>query len=133
MNNQVVSQETAKKAILYCRSAAGDRAELQSQSEALTVYAKANGLSAIRTILESGEMDALTYNNFRLQAKYREFDVLIVPELEVLGNSPIEITHEINFLNENGVKVMSLKDGELNAETLPNIFRSKFRLVPRNR
>lgn len=129
MNNQVVSRETAKKAILYCRSVAGDRAELQSQSEALNVYAKANGLSAILTILESGKMDALTYSNLRLQAKYREFDVLIVPELEVLGNSPIEITHEVNFLTENGVKVVSIKDGELNAETLPNTFRKGFRLV----
>lgn len=129
MNNQVVSRETAKKAILYCRSVAGDRAELQSQSEALNVYAKANGLSAIRTILESGKMDALTYSNFRLQAKYHEFDVLIVPELEVLGNSPIEITHEVNFLNENGVNVVSVKDGKLNSTTLPILFRKMFRLV----
>ena len=74
-------------------------------------------------------MDALTYNNLRLQAKYREFDVLVVPELEVLGNSPIEITHEVNFLAENGVKVVSVKDGELNVETLPNAFRKGFRLV----
>ncbi len=129
MNNQAISKETAKKAILYCRSVAGNRAELQSQSEALSVYAKANGLSAIRTILESGKMDALTYSNLRLQAKYREFDVLIVPELEVLGNSPIEITHEVNFLIEHGVKVVSIKEGELNAETLPNTFRKGFRLV----
>ncbi len=118
-----------EKAILYCRSVAGNCAELQSQSKALTEYAKANGLSAIRTILESGTMDALTYNNLRLQAKYREFDVLVVPELEVLGNSPIEITHEVKFLNENNVKVVSIKDGELNAETLPSTFRKGFRLV----
>ncbi len=129
MNKQVVSKETAKKAILYCCSVVGARVELQSQSEALTAFAKANGLSVIRTILESGTMDALTYNNLRLQAMYREFDVLVVPELEVLGNSPIEITHEVNFLAENGVKVVSVKDGELNAETLPNTFRKGFRLV----
>ncbi len=132
MNNQVVSRETTKKAILYCRSVVGDRAELQSQSEALTAFAKANGLSAIRTILESGTMDALTYNNLRLQAKYREFNVLVVPELEVLGNYPIEITHEVNFLTENGVKIISLKDGELNVETLPMIFRKGFRLVKKS-
>ena len=125
--NQVVAIK--EKAILYCRSVAGNRAELQSQSEALTEYAKANGLSAIRTILESGTMDALTYNNLRLQAKYREFDVLVVPELQVLGNSPIEITHEVKFLNENNVKVISIKDGELNAGTLPCTFRKGFRLV----
>ena len=125
--NQVVAIK--EKAIQYCRSVAGNHAELQSQSEALTEYAKANGLSAIRTILESGTMDALTFNNLRLQAKYREFDVLVIPELEVLGNSPIEITHEVNFLTENGVKVVSIKDGELNAETLPSAFRKGFRLV----
>ncbi len=129
MNNQVVSREIAKKAILYCRSVAGNRAELQSQREVLTEYAKANGLLPIRTILESGTMDALTCNNFRLQAKYREFDVLLVTELDVLGNSPIEITHEVKFLNENNVKVISIKDGELNAETLPSTFRKGFRLV----
>ena len=125
--NQVVAVK--EKAIMYCRSVTGNRAELQSQSEALTEYAKANGLSAIRTILENGTMDALTYNNLRLQAKYREFDVLLVPELEVLGNSPIEITHEVTFLAENNVKVISIKDGELNAETLPGTFRKGFRVV----
>ncbi len=129
MNSKITSNEKSKKVILYRSSVVGNRAELQSQSEALTAFAKVNGLSAIRTILESGTMDALTYNNLRLQAKYREFDVLVVPELEVLGNSPIEITHEVNFLAENGVKVVSVKDGELNVETLPNTFRKGFRLV----
>lgn len=132
MNSKVTSNEKVKKAILYCRSVAGDRAELQSQNEALTIYAKTNWLSVIRTILESGKMDTLTYNNLRLQAKYREFDVLLVPELEVLGNSPIEITHEVNFLTENGVKVVSIKDGELNIETLPSTFRKSFRIVSHN-
>lgn len=132
MNSKATSNEKVKKAILYCRSVAGDRAELQSQSEALTIYAKANGLLVIRTILESGKMDTLTYNNLRLWAKYREFDVLIVPDLEVLDNSPIEITHEVNFLTENGVKVVSIKDGELNAETLPSTFRKSFRIVSHN-
>ena len=59
----------------------------------------------------------------------REFDVFVVPELEVLGNSPIEITHEVNFLTENGVKILSLKDGELNVETLPMIFRDRKSVV----
>ena len=86
-------------------------------------------LSAIRTILESGKMDALTYNNLRLQAKYHKFEVLLVPELEMLGNSPIEITHEVTFLIENGVRVISLKEGELNVETLPITFRKGFRFV----
>ena len=132
MCSNVDKNGKATKAILYCRSVMGDRAELQSQSEVLTEYAKANGLSEIRTILESGKMDALTYNNLRLQAKYHEFDVLVVPELKVLGNSPIEIAHEVNFLTENGVSVVSIKDGELNAETLPSTFRKDFRIISNN-
>ena len=40
--------------------------------------------------------------------------------------------HEVNFLTENGVKILSLIDGELNVETLPMIFRRGFRLVKKS-
>ena len=129
MNGQVAIREKEKRAILYCRSVKGNYADLQSQSKALSGYAKANELSVVRTYLESGTMDALTYNNLRLQAKYREFEILLIPELEVLGNSAIEITEEVNFLTENGVKVLSIKDGELNIDTLPSVFRKCFHIV----
>lgn len=79
--------------------------------------------------LESGDTDSLTYRSLRLRAKYREFDNLLITGLSVLSNSAIEITHEVSFLNENGVKVVSLKDGELNVETLPQIFRKGFKIV----
>lgn len=128
MNEQVAIKNNEKRAILYCRSAKGDCAELQSQSQVLDEYAKFNGLSVVRTYLESGAMDALTYKNFRLQAKYHEFDILLVPELEMLGNSAIEITEEVNYLADNGVRVVSIKDGELNADTLPPLFRQLIRL-----
>ena len=78
-------------------------------------------------------MDALTYHNLRLQARYHEFDELLITELVVLGNSSIEVTEEIRFLVENGVKVLSLKDGELNIETLPSAFRKNFRLAKHNK
>ena len=45
------------------------------------------------------------YNNLRLQAKYHEFDELLITKLAVLGNSSIEITEEIGSLVANGVKV----------------------------
>ena len=72
-------------------------------------------------------MGPLTYNNLRLQAKYHEFDELLITEIAVLGNSSIEITEEINYHVENGIKVLSIKDGELNIETLPSQFRKRFR------
>ena len=128
MNGQVAIREKEKRAILYCRSVKGNYEDMQSQNKVLSEYAKANGLSVVRTYLESGKMDALTYNNFRLQAKYREFEVLLVSKLEMLGNSAIEITEEVSFLMDNGVKVMSIKDGELNIKTLPILFRKLLRL-----
>lgn len=131
MNNQAVSRDTKKRAILYCRSLENDSAQQQRQSDKLHVYAKEQGFCVTETFMASGTMDPLTYHSFRLRARYREFEILLVTELDVLGNSAIEITHEINFLNENGVKVISLKEGELNSETLPQIFRKNFRLVSR--
>lgn len=128
MKNQVAREENETRAILYCRSANGDHSELQEQKGILDNYAKANGLAVVRTYIESGTMSALTYHNFRLQARYHEFDELLIAELSVLGNSTIEITEEISFLVESRVKVLSLKDGELNVETLPNVFRKNFRI-----
>ncbi len=126
MKDRIVKEVKKTRAILYCRSAKGDNSELQEQKEVLDNYAKANGLAVVRTYIESGTMGALTYHNLRLQARYHEFDELLITELAVLGNSSIEITEEISFLVASGVKVLSLKDGELNVETLPNLFRKYF-------
>lgn len=128
MKNLVANEERETRAILYCRSAKNDNAELQEQKAVLDNYANTNGLAVVRTYMESGTMGALTYNNFRLQAKYNEFDELLITELSVLGNSSIEITEEISCLVDNGIKVLSIKDGELNVETLPSVFRKYFRL-----
>lgn len=128
MNNQVAREGNKTRAILYCRSANGDRSELKEQKDSLDNYAKTNGLAVVRTYIESGTMDTLTYHNLRLQARYHEFDELLITDLSVLGNSSIEITEEISFLVSSGVKVLSLKDGELNSGTLPSLFRKRFRL-----
>ncbi len=127
MKDRIVKEVNKTRAILYCRSAKGDNSELQEQKEALDNYAKANGLAVVRTYMECGAMGTLTYHNLRLQAKYHEFDELLITELAVLGNSAIEITEEIGFLVENGIKVLSIKDGELNVNTLPCLFRNGLR------
>lgn len=126
MNNQVGNKEREMKVILYSRSANGNNAELRKQKEVLDEHVKANGLTVFRTYLESGTMSALTYNNLRLQVKYHEFDELLITELAVLGNSSIEITKEVGFLVEKGERVISIKDGELNVEILPKVFRKYF-------
>ncbi len=129
MEKQVTSEEREARAILYCRSAKGNNSELQEQKDLLDEYVKENGLAVARTYLESGTMSTLTYNNLRLQAKYHEFDELLITELTVLGNSAIEITEKISYLVSSGINVISLKDGELNVETLPSAFRKNFRLA----
>ncbi|MDE7071605.1 MAG: recombinase family protein [Clostridia bacterium] len=128
MKYQIAKEDNKTRAILYCRSAKGDNTELQEQKVLLDEYVKENKLVVVRTYMESGTMGELTYHNLRLQAKYHEFNELLITELSVLGNSSIEITEEISFLVASGVKVLSLKDGELNVETLPSVFRKCFRL-----
>ncbi len=126
MKDRIVKEVNKTRAILYCRSAKGDNSELQEQKDVLDNYAKAKGLAVVRTYIESGTMGALTYHNLRLQVRYHEFDELLITELAVLGNSSIEITEEISFLVASGIRVLSLKDGELNVETLPSMFRKDF-------
>lgn len=133
MKNQVVGKEIETRTILYCRSANGDNTDLQKQKDLLDEYAKANGFVVVCTYMESGTMGALTYKNLRLQARYHEFDELLITELAVLGYSSIEITEEISYLVENGIRVMSIKDGELNVKTLPSVFRKNFRLAKLDR
>ena len=128
MKEQIAKEWDKTRAILYCRLANGDHSELQEQKDVLDDYAKAKGLAVVCTYIESGTMGALTYHNLRLKARYHEFDELLITELAVLGNSSIEITEEISFLVANKVKVLSLKDGELNVETLPHVFRKYFRI-----
>lgn len=122
------AKNNGTRAIAYCRSETMDK--LEQQEKIILLYAKEQNLSVTETFKESGSVTgSLTYHSLRLRAKYREFDILLITELDILGNSAIEITHELNFLAENGVKVVSLKDGELNVETLPIAFRKSFWLV----
>lgn len=132
MNEQAVKSK-GTRAIVYCRALVGNEEELSRQEKSVSEYAEMQGYDVKETFLESGERtDSLTYHSFRLRAKYREFDILLISALATLGNGAIEITHEVNFLNENGVKVVSINDGELNAETLPQTFRKGFCLVGHN-
>lgn len=130
MNEQAV-KAGVMKAILCCRAASGDREAIQRQEKMLSEYATDRDYTVTETFIGYGAMDSMIYHSLRLRAKYHEFDILLIAGLDVLGNGAIEITHEIDFLNRNGVKVLSLQEGELNSETLPQIFRSKFKLVER--
>lgn len=140
---------TANRRVNYHKYIAKMRKAYQGKIESRAIVMDSDFFYALEDVMEEKGYDSVVHHQFekstveqskvlyalfredslRLRAKYREFDILLVAELEVLGNSPIEITNEINYLAENGIKVLSLKDGELNGEALPVAFRKNFRLV----
>lgn len=52
-----------------------------------------------------------------------------LPTINIFGRTPIEITEEIKFLENNGVKVISLSEGEISVENLPLVFRRQFKVI----
>ena len=60
-----------------------------------------------------------TLGPVRRRAVWKEYEILFIPTINVLGRNPIEITEEIKFLEDNGVKIRSAEEGEISAETLP--------------
>ena len=47
----------------------------------------------------------------------------------MFGSTPIEITQEIQFLEKNGVTVVSAKEGKITVESLPSVFRRQFKVT----
>lgn len=47
----------------------------------------------------------------RRHAVWRDYEYLLIPTINIFGRTPIEITEEIKFLKNNGVKVISLSEG----------------------
>ncbi|MDE5721847.1 MAG: recombinase family protein [Clostridia bacterium] len=121
-----------ERVVILCRSEKKDSSEIWAQERFLNEYAKCNDKIIVRIYREYGKAEMqfnTTLWDLRRMAMYKEFDVLIMPCLATFGGTPIEATSEIRFLNENGVKVVSLQEGELNFDTLPLIYRKMFCLV----
>ncbi len=115
------------KAVVYCRG--NTQKELDLQYEGLRTFAERNGYHIVRTVTEFGDLDNMTWRNLRVMARYREYDILLLDTLDVLNASPENITEEIRHLSQNGVSVVSVKDGTLTTENLPELFRKRFKVI----
>ncbi len=115
------------KAVVYCR--ANTQKELNLQKLELSLYAKHNGYHIVRTISEFGRLDDMTWRTLRIMARYREYDILLIDTLDVLNISPENITEEIRYLSKNGVSVVSIKDGTITTDNLPELFRKRFKVI----
>ena len=115
------------KAVVYCRG--NTQKELDLQYEKLRTFAKRNGYHIVRTITEFGDLDDMTWRTLRIMARYREYEILLLDTLDVLNISPENITEEIRYLSQNGVLVMSITDGTITTEKLPEVFRKRFKVI----
>ena len=115
------------KAVVYCRG--NTQNELNLRYRELRTFAENNGYSIVRTISEFGQLDDMTWRTLRLMARYREYSVLLIDTLDVLNTSPENITEEIRYLSANGVSVVSMKDGIITTENLPELLRKRFKVI----
>lgn len=115
------------KAVMYCRG--NMQKELKLQYEELRTFAEMNGYHIVRTISEFGDLDDMTWRTLRIMARYREYDILLINTLDVLDTSPENIMEEIRHLSQNDISVVSIKDGTLTTENLPELFRKRFKVI----
>ena len=101
----------SQRAVLWCRSEMGNTEDLTRQNQVLSFYCKEQGMKAVRTIIEYGKADILKLRNFRQMARYDECDVILVENFDVLDFSPDVTTEEIKYLNERGVRIVSVDEG----------------------
>ena len=117
-----------KKVVLLCRSESGDREELLQAMNVLSSYAKNNDWKVVKIFSETGKLGNLTLWDLRLMAKHKEFDYLLLKDFETFSMPPDESMEEVRYLIENGVEVKTLKDGNLTCESLPTLFRNRFKI-----
>ncbi len=117
-----------KKVVLLCRSESGDREELLQAMNVLSSYAKNNDWKVVKIFSETGKLGNLTLWDLRLMAKHKEFDYLLLKDFETFSMPPDESMEEVRYLIENGVEVRTLNDGNLTCESLPTLFRNRFKI-----
>ena len=117
-----------KKVVLLCRSESGDREELLQAMNVLSSYAKNNDWKVVKIFSETGKLGNLTLWDLRLMAKHKEFDYLLLKDFETFSMPPDESMEEVRYLIENGVEVRTLNDGNLTCESLPILFRNRFKI-----
>ena len=89
---------------------------------------KNNDWKVVKIFSETGKLGNLTLWDLRLMAKHKEFDYLLLKDFETFSMPPDESMEEVRYLIENGVEVRTLNDGNLTCESLPTLFRNRFKI-----
>ena len=117
-----------KKAVLLCRSESGDKGELLTQTDRLYAFAEKRGWKIEKIYSLTGKMGGITLWDLRLKAKYKEYDYLLIDNFDVFSMPPDEAMEEVRYLIENGVEIRTLSGETLTCESLPALFRQRFKL-----
>lgn len=115
-----------KRYVTMCRCETANKAEINRQEQVLEEFVKHEGGSIVRSFIEYGSADILKLRTLRAMAIDGAFDTLLFEKLEVFGYAPDEVREEVKFLNEHGVKVVSITEGELSPEDVSFLFRKQF-------
>ena len=123
-----------KRAVLYFWSKTGAQEEFLNQRKVFEDYLSKSNVKVFMEIeSRCGESiydnDSISMGTVRRHAVWKDYEVLLVPTIYIFGTSPIEITKQIHFFEENGVKIYSAAEGEIASEKLPQLFRQKFRSI----
>ena len=126
--------QTQKRAILLLRSETGNSKDFMQQRKSFSKILEKLELYVIKTIESYGKSETYSVYSIALSsilrhAVWRDYEYLLVPTINIFGRTPIEITEEIKFLENNGVKVISLSEGEISVENLPLVFRRQFKVI----
>lgn len=97
----------------------GTREQIADQERNLKADCEKREWNVIKTYENHGKIGQLLsgsilIRSIRGMAYYHEFDILLVDSKEILGHNKEESAELYRFLNENGVSLVSRKEGILN-------------------
>ena len=126
--------QTQKRAILLLQSETGKHEDFAQQREVFFNFLNRENLNVIMEIESHCESSAefinsISMGTIRRHAAWRDYEILLIPTINMFGSTPIEITQEIQFVEKNGVTVVSAKEGKITVESLPSVFRRQFKVT----
>ena len=106
----------AVRALCYSRVADANPGLLDWQSRRNVKYAREQGYNVVVRIEESGSGRAMNRPGIQqvvMHVKKHDFDVLIIDNLSRLGRNPARVIPLLRRLRENGIRVVSPRQGNL--------------------
>lgn len=117
-----------REVVLLCREKNGNGKNLRQTIDELVSYARNQEWTIVKIFAETGSLGSLTLWDLRLMAKYKEYDCLLLKDFDTFEMPPDEAMEEVRYLVENGVEVRTIEGKTLTCESLPFIFRSRFKI-----